>query len=451
MRREYLYYLFFLIIFFISALALWPSRWINIDVGSFHYHKYWQRPDPHYLSDGQIANDFSLRWGKFFVGTKEFTVVVDGEQEEVSKAQVDVAVEILRKRFLRAGFVHATAWAEKVGDQYIVHVSVPRGDLSEEDFGRLITQRGSLELWGEKDQQDVPADGEQPTTIRGILEQSYEQLDIGTFQIKGFKVVDEEEVVSLRLGLEDAVSDSITENVQLFYNKMIISVLDEAVLPLDGQDLGEQLSTYGVVRSIQIPGFETQQQAKITGAVIEYHSMPISLNVTETNEVPGYFSLASVRQAFLIYTVMISILVAAGIILYRLDGLITAFAFGVYLLLFMVILKILTIAITFGALVLILVFVALSSMLCVSLLQAAAAGNVNLRAYLYTEAGRIFAGRIERLVILLLLISGILLLFGHASLRSIGVITFVSSGLLWLNLNIILRMILDMIYDLRGK
>jgi hypothetical protein len=129
---------------------------MNIDIGSFHYHKLWEKPTLEILTNGSFSNDFSINWGRDFLGEKMYTIDVVFENEENVESKIAQTVELFSNRLNSAGLGESTVWAEKVDTKYIIYAQVPEGVATSYEFESTVLQKGKFAIWGQKDEEDIP-------------------------------------------------------------------------------------------------------------------------------------------------------------------------------------------------------------------------------------------------------------------------------------------------------
>ena len=56
-KKNYVIYILFLIVFLFTLFILWPDKWVNVDIGSFHYHKLWEGPSLGSLTFEKLQNE----------------------------------------------------------------------------------------------------------------------------------------------------------------------------------------------------------------------------------------------------------------------------------------------------------------------------------------------------------------------------------------------------------
>lgn len=352
MRRDYIYYILFVFLFFLSIFIIFPTRWVNIDVGSFHYHKLWQKITLDDLTNGNYSNDFHINWGRDIVGGKKYKISVQFESEENTAQEIDQTIDLFSKRLSSAGYSESNVWYEKVNEDYVIFAEVSGGETSSYEFESTILQKGKFVIWGQKDEEDVPAEGsdEELTSIDAILERSYENFGLGTMKFRGFRVEEEDGQYVLVLGLDTEASKIFTEKVQLFYGKMILAQLDENILSIDGGSLGEQLSQRGKIISINIPGFASREQAELVGSVIYHAPLETNLSISETTFLESPVDLTFIRKGTIGALLLSLVIAACCVVAFRKNGILASILIFVYEYLFVILLKVFPITFTFGSL-----------------------------------------------------------------------------------------------------
>lgn len=355
MKRDYILYILLLILILLAGLIVWPNRWINIDIGNFHYHKMWEGPNLSDLTLDSIEHDLDLDLGMDFVGSSENKLnVIFTEQSEDHAKKVAEAVRILRNRLQAAGFVESTVTFKKEGDEYYIYVKVRGSKEAFESSQHLITQKGVLELWGGKGEEVASEDpsassGQEVDPFRQFLEQSYTKLDLDLSDFKGIKVGREEEVYFIGIGLTDEQSEKLKEEVYKFWGKSLIAVLDSALFPIDGSDLGEQMSFYGKARSIKISGFSEKEDAKVNTAIINNGVLPVDLVVSESYDQDPILGEEFLNKGLVGGGVTLALIMIMLFIFFGNDGLVGAFSLALFLLFFLACIKVFHMRLAIGS------------------------------------------------------------------------------------------------------
>ncbi|MBN2016299.1 hypothetical protein JW766_05730 [Candidatus Dojkabacteria bacterium] len=352
MKKYLIYYILLLFVTFLLVLIVWPNRWINIDMGNFHYHKMWEGLKLSDLTFGVSDKELDLDMGRDFTGGSEYRVKVlfdEGEEEKLQK--VRDATDLIRLRFEKAGYPESSVNYTKEGEEFFLVIRVEENKDEFEEYKTSIFARGKFEVWGEK---LTPTEGDEGVIIgededdpiKAFLKQSYDSLNIDGNQMKGFKVSpssdsstaglipgSEEEVYDLRIILDDHQVNELTNNIYVYFGKSIIGVLDSQILPIDGKDLGETLQTYGKALSIQIAGLPDEKIALIYGAIIQYGPLPVELEADEGVDIAGSIGQDILQKILLGCTIVAFLSALVMIVLYKYDGvigLILVFYYGLF-------------------------------------------------------------------------------------------------------------------------
>lgn len=354
MKRNFFIYIFLLILIFIALIILWPNRWINIDVGSFHYHKLWEGPNLTEITNGRINNDLNFELGKDFAGSKEYKVKVafeDSGEEEISDENkqkvLDNTVELLRKRFNEAGLKETEIRWIKGEENYYIEASVVKKEAN--TYKDIIFNKGVLEIWGEKAEPDpIEVGGDQTFSFEDYLKQSYEKIDIDVNTIKGSMTGEGEEDSFIKVALLDNQSSELSNAVNTYVGKAVIAVIDEKFIPIDGQDMGEQFQFYGQIRSIKLMGFQDIQEAELYSSVVKYGPLEVSFDIEEESEIEPVYGRDFLLRGLVVYIVLLLVFCVLMVVLYKQDGLVGALAVPLFSLFLLATLKVLPLIITIG-------------------------------------------------------------------------------------------------------
>lgn len=355
MKRDYILYILLLLLVFLSALIIWPNRWINIDFGNFHYHKEWVGPTLSDLTLGKVEGDLNFDLGKDFRGGSEYKFqVIFGKASDDKAKIVSEAVEVLRKRLYEAGFAEGSVNFKKEGEEHFILLEVPASTEEFELSVNTITQEGELTLWGEKGQDaisqgDAEFDSSETDPFMQFIKQRYTPIDMDLSNFKGERVGKSEDVYFVGIGLNDEQAKKLKEQLYLFWGKSIIALVDGAMLPVDGSNLGEQFSLYGEARSIRLTGFSDKQEAKLTQAVIGNGLLGVKLVAIESRNFDPVFGDDFLDKGILAGGIA---LIAAGFVfitLFKKEGLAAVFSVIFFLLLSLAGMKVFNITLTLGS------------------------------------------------------------------------------------------------------
>lgn len=341
MRRVYFYYVLVLILFSILVLIIWPSTWVNLDIGSFHYHKVWKGPNLSDLSGGRINLDFDLHLGKDFTGGTEYVTQVVFDNPDVDKQViVEETVDLLRNRLRSAGVLESLVFYTKQGEEFLIHVIIPRAE-DETTNKMLITQRGKFEIWGERAEGDTSIVPEEISTdpFRSYLQQQYMDLKVDGNRIKGFRAGREEEFAYIKVALEEDSSNQLGQSIALFWGRSIIGVLDDQPLPIDGGEFAEQVQLYGQPRSLKLIGMSDKEQGKAFGSIIKYGPLPLSLSISDTLQISPQFDRTFLVNSLILAFGTLIFFAIIMFVLFRSYGLIGSVVSTMYLMFILSVLK----------------------------------------------------------------------------------------------------------------
>ncbi len=336
-KRRFVAYILTLFVIFLFALVSWQDRWINIDIGSFHYHKMWEGPSLSDMSFGLVDYTLDLPMGRDFVGGSKLRMKVDNEMDEVNDERLDQTVETLRNRLSATGFAENTVYREKT-DKGAFIVAEILADLEKvQAIESVILSDGLLELWTQKEN---PEPQKAPNNKKGadlsfkeMMMGQYDDLGVDITGLKGFGTGQTEEGYTyLDIGLTDAASDNVTKNFQQFYGKSLTAVLGESFLFVDETFLGEQYQMSGSVRSMRFLILGEEVQARAQGATIKYNDLPLDLTVTARSEFRGPFDFKFIQKGVFVGFILISLFSIFLIYKFRREGLIGSTGLILYIL-----------------------------------------------------------------------------------------------------------------------
>lgn len=363
MRKYYFLNLLSLFIFFIGALILWPTSWINVDVGSFHYHKEWKGPNLEDLTDGNFEKDFDLNFGFDFSGGSEYTLYAFGPTGNASVEDVQTVIDMIRSRLEMVGYGESKVSYKREGDGYSITVQVPARVDEFNQFAYILSQKGDVAIWGERST-PLEADTQSEDIMIDYLKMNYEDIGIRIRSVKGIRIKDVEDGYALYTGLGDQDIAEISEQASSLYDKSILVLIDEGGgYPIDGSLLGEQLQYYGEIKTIQILGFVEKENALAIASLIQHGPFPVDLFQTDAKSIAPEVGVEFVRKIIFALGISLIILAIISIILYKADGLMVSTVAFWHFASILVTLKILQTTVTVGGMLAVLFSVAVYTVL----------------------------------------------------------------------------------------
>lgn len=356
MRKEFLTFIVLLFLVLIAALISWPTRWMNLDIGSIHYHKLWEGPNLSDLTFGKFEYNFDIDLGRDFRGSTEYKVKVSfDEGEEDKEGKVKDTVSALRERLHAMEQYEGEVVYYKDGEDYYIRVEVAGTDEEFDLYKNTLLQEGNLEIWGEKtedltedDSQQIQiGEGEDP--FRSFIEQSYQTMGVDANDMKGITVAKEEDSYYIRVFLSDLQAEQLLSQIELFYGKRIVAILDSQILFIDGGDLGDQIQYYRKVNSVKIAGFYDRAQADLISSVIRSGPLSTTLEIVESNSYEAKYDINFISESLVREAIIICLLLLL-VILFKWDGLMAVFMTGFYYLFVLAGLKISPFFLTEGTL-----------------------------------------------------------------------------------------------------
>jgi len=273
-KKFYTIYIVFLFILGFLFLVAWPDRWINIDIGSFHYHKLWKGPQLEDITFNKLENDLDIALAKDFKGVKKYKVKVVFEEEEVDK--IDITKSLtgkLIKRFEKGKVNETEVYWESSDNDYYIYVEVSNNYDDFTDIETILLSEGNLSVWGEKGENVVSDEislEEDEDPITSYLKQNYIDLNINANDIKSYNIEKEEDTYSLKLALKDEQGKTLSEQLFNFYESYLIAEFDGQILPIDAGELSKQMQYYDKIKGIKLAGIETREKGQMYGASIKY-------------------------------------------------------------------------------------------------------------------------------------------------------------------------------------
>jgi hypothetical protein len=121
--------------------------------------------------------------------------------------------------------------------------------------------------------------------IRQFIQQQYNNLGVNANNIKGYKVGKSEGDYFLQIGLADSEAEKMTTEIYAYFNRSLTGLLDNQMVPLDGSALGDQLSLYGEVKTLNFVALQNEEYAQLLGAVISNGPLEVTLLEEESTDV----------------------------------------------------------------------------------------------------------------------------------------------------------------------
>lgn len=348
MGKKYVHYILSLLLLFLLALIVWPNRTITLNIEDFHYQKMWEGPSLTKLTSGRIQNDLNLNLGKELLGGVRFKYQVIFNEAETEKVErLDQTVEIIRERFDAGGFGQSDVYWKEENEQYFILADVENKNSKLGDLKETLFNTGDLNIWGEG-QQDLPQESD-PTSagsFESFLEQSYDKLEVDANDIKGYRILNDEDKHFIKLALSDVQSEALTANIYSFYGKNLLAVLDEQFLVIDGTDIGEQVQMSGQIRTLNIAGFESEEEAEFFGGIIDNGPLQVELSQVEENEYEGAYDKSFVGKTAILFIGLSLIFAVFLIAKYKVDGVVGFLSVAIWLLFIAAGLKFLQVTLT---------------------------------------------------------------------------------------------------------
>ncbi len=286
-NKFYIFYIIFLIVLLFTFLTVWPDRWINIDIGSFHYHKLWEGPSLASLTLEKLQSDLDIKLGRDFEGSKQYKLKIVFDEGEVNREYTaDEITELISKRLTKAKIVESDVYWERGEEEYYIYVELNASISDFESVEGTIFNLGDLSIWGEKGEEASDEEinlEEDSNPLRSYLKQNYTNLNINANEIKSYSVGSADDSYFIKLALKDEQCTSLSEQVYSFWGSSLIAVLDDQVLPLDGQELAKQLEYYKQVKGVKIAGIASKELADIYGATIMYGPLSHELEIISSD------------------------------------------------------------------------------------------------------------------------------------------------------------------------
>ncbi|MFC1780537.1 hypothetical protein ACFLY9_02485 [Patescibacteria group bacterium] len=436
MRKVYIYYILLLLLIFFSALVVWPDRWINVDVGNFHYHKLWEGPDLSQLTIGVLENDLDVELSKDFIGSSTYTFEVNFENEEQDKLQsVKDSVELIKNRLMAIGYRENVVNYYKTDDKYFITVNIGGTDKDFSRYKEVIFNKGMLEIWGEKGE-EIPTEEEtsvdfESDPFKAYLSQQYQQLNVDGNAMKGYTIGFEDETYYLKVVLQDEQATNLAVEVYSYYGKSIIGVLDSFMLGLDGADLGEQIQLYRQAKSVKFAGLPDREIANMYGAMIQ--NGPLQIELEQTGEVEFQEGLKKefIRKSVLVGLVVILAIFVLFIILFKSDSLLAFSGLGLFSTFTLALMKFVPIKFSVGSM---LAFILSVGVFLGSLFRILRDIKERRKAEVIqadTLLNSKFGEQIQNLVLVQIIIAVIFILFAPFSMKCFMWIVFISAPTMW--------------------
>ncbi|MBU0976140.1 MAG: hypothetical protein ABIE03_00670 [Patescibacteria group bacterium] len=349
MKKKYLLYTSALLFIFVLVLVVWPNRTVNLDIGSFHYHKIWEGPSLSKITSGRINNDLNLNLGADFRGGTflEYKVNFPDAMEDKAKT-ADQILELIRSRLTAGGYNQSEVTWELRGEDYYLSAQVEDRDEADAYLRESVFKKGVLQLWGESAQPEIPTEitDQAANTFESFLDQNYDKLEVNANDIKGYRVIEDAGNYTIRIALSNAQAEALYSNIFSFFGKNLLAVLDEQFIVIDGADLGEQVQTTGKIKTLNLTGFQSKADAKLMAGIIQNGPLSVELEQTKTEPFPAKSDENVLGKIVLTF---IGIFLAFGLVLiaiYKIDGAVGFAAIGLWGLIISAGLKILPINLT---------------------------------------------------------------------------------------------------------
>ncbi|MDD3648481.1 MAG: hypothetical protein PHS44_08380 [Candidatus Dojkabacteria bacterium] len=325
MRKKYLLYISVLVFIFLLTLIVWPDRNINIDIGSFHYHKVWKGPNLNEITSGRIENDLNLDLGSGFLGGTAFEYkIVYPEATENKKEIADQTLDEIRMRLAAGGYNQSDITWELRGEDYYTIARIENIDdnVSDEYIKETVFKKGVLQLWGERSQTDIGAQttDQQANTFESFLDQNYDKIEVDANDIKGYRVFEDEETYGVKIALSDVQAEALSSSILAFFGRNLLAVLDEQFIVVDGADLGEQIQTTGKIKTLNLTGFQSKKDAKLMAGIIGNGPLGVELEQFKKEAFQAEYDRSIIGKVALAF---IAVLIVFGLILitlYKIDG-----------------------------------------------------------------------------------------------------------------------------------
>lgn len=332
-NKFYIIYIIFLLSLLFTFLVVWPDKWINIDIGSFHYHKLWEGPSLESLTFEKLQNELDIELGRDLEGTIKYKLKVIFEVDEIDRGyKAREITDLLYKRLTKAKVTESDVYWVKEDEEYFIYVEVNAASKELQNAEGTIFNSGDLSIWGEKTEESTSEDinlEEDSDPLQSYLKQNYTNLNINGNEIKSYTIGSSDDSYFIKLALKEDQCKSLSDQIYTFWGSSLIAVLDDQVLPLDGQELAKQLEYYNQVKGVKVAGISSKESAQIYGATIMYgplsHNIEVISSATETPKYGRKFLDSAVASGF-ISIIFISFV---SILLFKKRGLL--FSIGMYL------------------------------------------------------------------------------------------------------------------------
>jgi len=347
-NKFYFIYIIFILVILFSSIIVWPNRWINLDIGSLHYHKLWAGPNLGSLTFERLQNRLDIELGRDFEDSLKYKVLIVFQESEINRGYIaDDIINRLAKRLEKADVAESDVYWRREEEDYYVYVEVNAAYPNIEELEDIIFSEGDLSIWGERETASEEVNFEEnEDPLQSYLRQNYTNLNINANDVKSYSIGETDDSYFIRIALSEDQCKSLSDQIYNYWGSSVIAQLDDQILPIDGQELAKQLEYYKQVKGIKVAGISSRESAQLYGAAIMYGPLSHKLEVISSESVDSLYGrnfLDTMIIAGAGFIILLSILSA---LFFRKRGVIFTIGIWLFCLLVITSLKLLPVKLT---------------------------------------------------------------------------------------------------------